>query len=55
MKTFHVRAQADVVLEYIVEAIDVQDACDQVSHGTAKHYRMYYMEHEIDGAEEITQ
>jgi hypothetical protein len=32
-----------------------EDDCDQVSHGTAKHYRMYYMEHEIDGAEEITQ
>ena len=53
-KTFHVRERADVIFEYIVEAIDEQDACDQVYHGTAKHHRISFIEHEVLGAEKLS-
>ena len=54
MKTFHVRERADVIFEYIVEAKDAEDACDIVYQGSAHHHRIEWVEHEVLGAEELT-
>jgi hypothetical protein len=46
-KTFVVRERADVIFEYIVEAMDTQEAADKVFHGQCTSHNTKWIEHEI--------
>ena len=54
MKTFFVRERADVIFEYYVDANDAEEACDIVHQGLSDHWHMEFIEHEVLGAEELT-
>lgn len=53
-KTFVVRERADVIFEYIVEAMDTQEAADKVMHGQCTSHNTQWIEHEIIEAVETT-